>query len=452
MNQLSLEHLRSAVYVLSLSSLAMAFLVYLLMEIQHRRHLTREVRRIMLANKLGLTLDEDALRALWTASGRADREIIEDILVAQRRLPDPGRSGAAENAALGAGIHGAWIKQLREGRVSRRVRAAAMLGHFRDQRGVEALGAAAEDPSPQVALAVAISLGRLGDPRGMPGLMRLTKQPRRVIPDLTLAAALAACARGQPTLLAELLKAPEVRLRSIAAWALSEVADPTVLPELLLAARDAEPEVRAKVARALSHISAPEAVDALSSMARDPVWFVRVRALDALGRLRDLRGEPAALAGLADPVREVRNRAASALRQIGGMKSAVMAKVLATGSRRSFECLLSEWERGGFLERVVAQLAGRDWAKFAESQEFVKTLIAAGVTRALVNFVLVFPDIKVRLRLLRLLAQAPRPVVREALLAVAARPQCDRRVAAAIRARIAPAGSPPPVEEASRPA
>jgi len=391
----------------------------------------------MLANLLIPSWDGETLRDVWSSSRQSDRETLEEILIAHRQaLLEAPESKGFEQAVVSSGIFEQWLQQLRDGRVARRVRAAMRLGYFHDPRGVAALVSAAEDPSPELALAVVLSLGRLKDPVGLPGLIRLTRRAPAVIPDLTLAAALAACAESCPAKLVSLLEAPEERSRVIGVWAISEVADSTVLPQLRHAAWDSFPEVRAKTARALARISDPESVEALNELARDPVWFVRVRALDALGRLHAPAGEATAFAALADKVREVRYRAAYTLRQIAGMESEIVLKVLAAGSRRDFNSMISEWERAGFLWRVVGELSVRDWAQFEESRNLLRALIAAGVTRALMDFVLVFPDLKVRLRLVRLLAEARAAQVRADLLALARQPKCDPRVAAAIRARV----------------
>lgn len=435
--------LQDAVILLALVSLSTALIVYLLMEAQYRRYLSRQARHLMLASQLAPAPDGGTVRALWSRSGRVDREIIEDILVNQCRSSGGRESGTAEQALRASGIPEHWVRELRAGGLSRRVRAARRLGYFRDPRAVEALTNAGDDPSPEVRLAITLSLGRLRDPQGLAGLIRVARKPGSLIPDLTLAAALAACAEGCPSRLAELLRAPEARLRLVGAWALSEVADQTVLPQLLAAARDPESEVRAKAAKALGRIPCGESREGLDRLARDPVWFVRVRALDALGKLQDSSDEGAAFRGLDDKVREVRYRAAYALRQIRGMKGEVVAKILHAGSRRSFNSLISEWDRAGFLGGLVAGLSTHEWPRFIESRETLQALIAAGVTRALTDCVLIFPDIKVKLRLLRLLREAPAPDVRADLRALADHPGCDRRVAAKIREAVSDALIPP---------
>jgi HEAT repeat protein len=433
MNEFILRVVESAVRPLGVLALGLAFVVYFLMEIYHRRQIARGARRLMLSSKLFPPLSGDALRALWSRSGEVDRELIEDILVDVCRSADSHTRKVVEQSILKAGIFERWMRELRHRRISRRVRAAMRLGYVSGARGVYELTRAANDPSDDVKLAVTLSLGRLRDARGLSGLLRIASKPVKEIPDLTLAAALAACAEKSPGGLASLLLGRQTRQRVVGAWALSEVADKTCLRYLLQASKDPEPEVRAKVARALVRIPGQESADALRRLALDPIWFVRVRALDALGRLKTPLGEDAVFSGLKDQVREVRCRAAFALRNIEGMKGDLVTKVLSTQPRASFESMISEWDQAGFIWEVVSGLSTHDFPRFSESQATLKTLIAAGIVRSLANLILVFPDVKVRLRLLRLFLEAPSREARAELLALADQPKCDRRVVAAIR-------------------
>jgi uncharacterized membrane protein len=432
----SLSTLSWSVFILAVWSLAMALAVFLLMQFRHQRQLARESRRMMLIDLLVPDWDGQVLREMWTASRRLNREVLQEVVVARRQALEGEYACEFERVIIHAGIFELWLEQLRGGTRTRRVRAAMHLGLVRDPRSVEALVAATRDSAPEVVVAAVLSLGRLRIPRGLPGLMGLAQRPLRALPDLTLAAALAACAGECPQLLAPLLRTPEVRSRLVGAWALSEVANEAVLGDLLAASDDAEAEVRAKVARALARISTPASLECLRRLARDPVWFVRVRALDALGRLGAGESESAAFAALGDDVREVRSRAAFALWRIGRMKRDVVKKVLATGSRKSFESLISEWERAGFLWKAADGLAPLDPARFRESEDLVRTLAAAGVTEGLTYLVGVHPNLKVRLRLLRLLTESPRPSVRRQLEVLGCRPDCDPRVAAGIRVRL----------------
>ena len=425
----SLDVLRTALLVMGLSTVSLAVGVYFLMQVRFSRDIATQARRLMFAN---LIVPPWNLEELWNSSTTNDRELIEEVLAGQRQFLTGEKAAALERAVTGSVIYESLIRKLQSGRNLQRVHAARMLGYFHDPRGIQALANLIQDRSPEVALACLISLGRIKSSSAVPALLGFLQTPLRLIPDITLAAVLAGCAQERPESLAPLLKAPEDRARIVGAWAISEVADQTLLTQLLEAARDLHPEVRAKVARALARIPDPPAIEVLIGLAQDPTWFVRVRALDALGRLRAPAGEGIAFAALADGVREVRYRAAFALRQIKGMTSHVLLKTLALGSRLSFDSLISEWERAGFLDEVMENLSGEEGPRVEESKEVLKALISAGLTSALENFVLAHPNIEVRLRLLLLLLQGPDQPARAGLLALAKDSRCDRRVVEAI--------------------
>ncbi len=450
MSNSSIRLFEHAVIALGLIALALGLTVYVLMEIQYRLQIGRNARRLILSSKLFPPLSGEALHAFWSRSWWSDQELIEDILVDMCRSSSTQVREVVERSIVEAGLLDRWIKQSKKGGVSRRLLAAKRLGLVPHMRSVFELGRAASDRSPEVRLAVTLSLGRLKDSRGLPGLLRIAADPPPTIPDLALAAALAGCAKKCPSRLATLLQAKTVRSRIIGALALSETADASLIRYLQAGTRDAEAEVRAKVARALARIRAPEAVEALCALARDPVWFVRVRALDALGRLQATAAEETVNAALKDSVREVRSRAAFALRQIRGMKGEVIREVLAANSRDSFESLISEWDRAGYLWEAVAGLSTRDFPRFRESKAILKVLVAAGEVGALTHLVLVFPDIKVKLRLLRLFLIEPSAGTQSALKGLADRSGCDRRLAAAIR-RAFPSDENRPVAEVTAP-
>ncbi|MFB3924118.1 MAG: HEAT repeat domain-containing protein [Terriglobia bacterium] len=429
----SMDILQRAVVVLALSTIAATVAAFFLIHIQYRRQLARQARRVVLAAQLVPGAAPQALRALWSKCNNANREIVGEILINRCRLAEGEDRRAAEQFLIETGTYERWLRETRRGSMGRRIEAVRRLGYIREPRGVEALEAASGDKNFELKLTSALSLGRLKDPRGLPALIRMAQDPRNNVPDLTLTAALAACANGHSDVITGLLRAPQGRTRMIAAWTLSEIADTASLPALSAAIRDPDPEVRAKVARALARIPGEEALDSLADLASDPVPFVRVRALDALGRNGSPTAEPILLRGLDDPQAEVRHRSAASLRQIYGTKAAVVTKVLATGSRRSFNALISEWQRAGFLHILVAGLSPHDRVHYAESQTILNDLIAAGMTQPLLSMVLVFPNIKIRLRLLRFLRAASGARLGANLQALAGRPECDPRIARAIR-------------------
>lgn len=443
MNSASFHILQQVVLLLALVTVAAAVAIYLLMSLQNRRLLTRQARKAALHNELVPPLTLQSLHSLWLRCRPAEREVLEEILIEQHRVAEPEEAKEMEKFLLAFGIYARWLAELTSGRAPRRAHAALKLGHLRDPRGVKALVAASEERSAEVQLAVTLSLGRLKDPGGLQALTRLAKKTRITVPHLTLAASLAACAEQSPHDLVELLRAPMVCTRIIGAWALSEVADARVLPALATAAQDPEPEVRAKVARALARVSGLESVEILKRLAHDRIWYVRVRALTALGKHGAPSDQETMLQALDDPVPEVRARAAFALRQVWGMDPQIVAKVLTTRSRRSFNSLISEWDRAGFFYHLVAGLITRDMRRYAASQGLLRTLIAAGVTQSLPSLVLAFPDVKVRLRLVRLLLSSPTPGLTAELKALVHKPECDARVANAIRKALIPEGVAP---------
>ena len=293
-----------------------------------------------------------------------------------------------------------------------RIRAARLLGHFTDDRGIQALIAALRHPSAKVVLAGVVSLGRLKSPASLPAIVSSLPAMPGIVPTVTLTAVLAGCAGQEPKGLVDLLKSPDVRIRLLGTWAISEIADGTVLTDLVTAAADTHPEVRAKVARSLARIPEKASVATLITLTQDPIWFVRYRALHALGELHAPEGFEAAMSALSDEVREVRYGGAGALRKICGMNTEIVADILRSGSRLSFDSLISEWDRAGFLYGIAQDLVEVDVARAKASKDLLRLLIANGVSSTLESFVLLYPNREVRLILAGLLLETPQPEVR----------------------------------------
>ena len=311
----SLQLLQTALLVMALCSLVLGTGMFFLMQVRYSRNLSRGTRRLTFANLMGSPWDAKNLEQLWEESASEDRVAIEDVLATESYFPSELEASVFRSAVTSCSVYTSWLQRLRSGGMLERVRAARMLGHFPDERGIRALAGALHDRSPKVVLSCLLSLGRLRALSSVPALVKSLPELPGTIPSVTLTAVLAGCARQEPESLAGLMKAADVRLRLVGAWAISEIADASVLPDLVSAAGDSHPEVRAKVARGLARIPDSASVAALQILVRDPVWFVRYRALRALGDLRAPEATEAALVALADEVREVRFGAAYALRQ-----------------------------------------------------------------------------------------------------------------------------------------
>jgi HEAT repeat protein len=433
---------RVAVEILCVISLGMGLATYLSMELRHRILIARQARRVILTSRIPSSPNFEKLRDVWQRSGRGDRELLADILLDLVRQP----GGAWEREALRAirefGIWDRWLRDLNSRRRSVRVQAAIQLGFCRDDESVQALNGAAEDPSRDMALAVVLGLGRLRSAKAVGALIRIASRASSSVPDLTLAAALAAAGESEPGRLSEMLHARDARLRILGSRALSEVANETIVPDLLKTASDSEPEVRASLCRALAKAPAPRSLETLGKLAEDPVWFVRVRAVDALGRLEDSGAVPTVVAALDDRNPAVRTRAAWALRQIRGMDAEWGARTINQGSRRRAYSLISEWDRAGWLWEVVAGLTPRDPARAAASRQAIALLIEAGFIRVLVSFVGVYPDGEVRLRLLDGLLASRRPELRRELAAIAAQAPAPGPIAEKINQALRTTESP----------
>lgn len=417
---------------MALCSFVLGVGTFFLMQVRYSRNLSYGTRRLSFANLIVPPWHAKSLEQLWSSSIKEDRRAIEEVLASQSQFLHGQESVTFQRLVTGSSIFNSWLQRLQNGSTLEKVDAAGMLGYFPDPRGIQALADALRDTSPKVALSCVLSLGRTEALAAVPALIRNLPNLPKSIPDITLTAALAGCAREQPQSLEALLKSPIDRVRILGAWAISEVAGPSVLPALVEAQQDSHPEVRAKVARALARIPTSVAVEALKSLVRDPVWFVRLRALHSLGELRVPEGGAVALAALADEVREVRYRAAYALRKIQGMQIEIVAHLLRSGSKLSFDSLISEWERSGFLDSVARELPEDNGARGVRAKEFLRVLIAAGVTSTLENFVLVYPQTQVRWSLAELLLEAPQSELRGRMLGLARDPRCDSHIAKAI--------------------
>jgi HEAT repeat protein len=433
---------RVAVEILCVIALGMGLATYLSMELRHRLLIARQARRLILASRIPASPNFEKLREVWQRSGRRDRKLLADLLLDLVRLPGGVWEGQALRAISELGIRDGWLRDLKSRRQSVRVQAAIQLSFCRDDESVQALNGAAEDPSRDVALAVVLGLGRLRSAKAVGALIRIASRRDCAVPDLTLAAALAAAAESEPGRLSEMLHARDARLRILGSRALSEVANASVLPDLLESLGDSEPEVRASLCRALAKAGSPQSLEALRKLAEDPVWFVRVRAMDALGRLKDPGAVRTVVTALDDSNPAVRTRAAWALRQIHGMDREWGARIIKEGSRRRAFSLVSEWDRAGWLWEVVAGLLPHDPERAAASREAIARLIEAGLFRALASFLRVYPDREVRLRLLDALLASRRPGLRRELAAIAAEARSPEPIADKINEALRMTDSP----------
>ena len=162
-----------------------------------------------------------------------------------------------------------------------------------------------------------------------------------------------------------LLSHAEADLRTQAALLLGRQRDHRVVPALIGALDDTDPNVRFHVIEALGHLRAAEAVDALLDVAESGDFFLAYPALDALSRIGDRAAAPRIVPLLADTV--LRNPAAEALAELGD-ENAVLPLVELLDRRDAPVAIVA---------RALAMIHQRHEAEFGEALH-----IAADVNRA----------------------------------------------------------------------
>ncbi|GEM_PF-1540741 len=218
-------------------------------------------------------LRRDAIRVLGDLGEPAAVEPLVDALANRTLLPDV----RAAVARIGPDAVCVLESILRSRETSRKRDATSLLGVFRDERAVKALGRALADPA--LRREALLALGRTGHVSAVPCLVR---------------------ALG------------DRRFAKEAIEGLGRIADRSAVPALLRVAR--VPDLRAQAIRVLGRIGDPRAVPLIvSALSEDRT---RSEAIEAAGWIGDPRAVPPLIRVLAD--RERRGEAREALVRIVG--------------------------------------------------------------------------------------------------------------------------------------
>lgn len=176
---------------------------------------------------------------------------------------------------------------------------------------VEQLGA--EDPETQ--LAAVAALGRLGDRRATPALMRLLAADR----DIVVAASVALARLGDPDAfeaLVPLLGSADATIRQAAIGALNSLGHPDMASRIAALLDSADPLLRESAVRIAGYFGYRQTVDAVIARCDDPVEGVRRAAVEHLPFLEDPRTLPRLVTALRDDTPRVRAVAAQAFARI----------------------------------------------------------------------------------------------------------------------------------------
>jgi HEAT repeat protein len=196
-----------------------------------------------------------------------------------------------------------------------RLRAVTALGGHGGAVMVEALVERLTDASLDVRMAAVAALGSGTNTEAFEGLLRALSDALPAVRD-RIAEALSRGARDLLFLrLDELEKNPSLDVRIGVAWTLGKTGDVRAVPTLARFLRDSSGALRASSAGALAKIPSPETMQALLAGADDPDGKVRAAVVNALGRLGEgnSRVAEALERRVRDPDPFVRNRAFVAL-------------------------------------------------------------------------------------------------------------------------------------------
>jgi len=309
-----------------------------------------------------------ALRSVWDdlVAGRVpakewrlkplDCDIVEAILLDNIETATPDQLQPLLSCLRNSGLLDMRIREARiSGNWNRRT-ALVALGRTRAPEAVPALAEALDSTSEETRVAAVRGLGRTGLPgAAVPLLDRLVGNELKA-PEHTIKNALANCCRKSPGVLISYMNKSTGQTRELIARVLGEVANAELGDELMILAADPLAEVRASAARALAAAPPSIALPALTVLVCDDEWFVRLRAVVALGSMRHQGRVRPLIRALCDRNRYVRQRAAWALARLGPQLEDVLEQVVDTRDSYALQAFVSELERSGAIERVIAAL------------------------------------------------------------------------------------------------
>lgn len=155
-----------------------------------------------------------------------------------------------------------------------------------EQMGMEGLiQALISDKDPHLRRYAAFLLGKTGDPRVVPILVRALSDPEKGVREQAM---LALSAIGQAAIepLKKAMDDPKWETRYRAVEALGKIADEQVVSPLIAALRDERDHVRYMAAKGLRETGNSQSIDPLIALLRDENEFVRMMAAKGLGVLR----------------------------------------------------------------------------------------------------------------------------------------------------------------------
>ena len=315
----------------------------------------RDARMLAIRQQWDALISGEIPYGTWRTK-TTQRELIEAMVLDAYEVANPEDSARLLKFMRVSGLVEKRILEARHHKGWRRHTALVALARTRASEGIRALAEGLRDGDSETRLAALRGLGRMASPEAAKEILNWIDDLGLVVPALPLQSALIQACAERPQVLLPHLHHTDKTVREVLGRVLSEVAAPSLAPELLRFADDDLPELRAAAARGLSYLNPNTAVEVLSELAKDSIWFVRLRAIVSLGNLSHAAAIPFLLCGLTDSNRLVRLRAAEGLVGFKADLPLIFEKVIGLRDQYGLHAFLTASENAGLEAGLVAAI------------------------------------------------------------------------------------------------
>ena len=351
-------------------------------------------------------------RTLQTLLPDPDPKALEEVLL---RMGDEGaedwKKRVIELYDL-SGFTDARMRQLHSHSKSKRSDAARRLGRIGDPRTVPELKELLRDPKEEVREAALFALGRIGTREALESMLDALDSGGRWSQE-KVAEAVEEAGDESRRVLVGLVRDGNPSRRAFAAEVMGGIGGAEEAVHLEEALEDEEVDVRARAADSLGRMRHRLARPALLLALDDPAWEVRAQAVKALGKIGEELDAPRLAEMLRDDAWWVRNNAAAALREMGETGERPLLEMLWDEDRFARETAAQALEEGSIVERLVKDM--REGDENPEAGRVLHRLAEIGSVGTIIQVLSDLPDAKVKARLVGLLDDIEDPVLGKTL-------------------------------------
>ncbi len=354
-------------------------------------------------------------RTLQTLLPDPDPKALEEVLL---RMGDEGAEvwkGEVIDLYDLSGFTAARIHQLRSRSKSRRSDAARRLGRIGDPKAVPELKRLLRDPREEVREAALFAMGRIGTKESLESMLEALDGGDRWSQE-KVAEAVEEAGDESRRVLVGLLRDGNPSRRAFAAEVMGRIGGAEEAVYLEEALADEDLNVRARAADSLGAMRHRLSRPALLRALDDPAWQVRAQAVKALGRIGEEMDAPRLAEMLRDEAWWVRSNAGAALRDMGEAGEGPLLEALWDEDRFARETAAQALEEGSVVERRARDLREGDDERMAG--RIIHRLAEIGSVGTIIQVLSDLPDMEVKARLVRLLSDIDNPELEEALAGI----------------------------------